>query len=428
MSARALLAAMVMPCFAISHAAATQVSDTTVIAIAAPKHAGVATLVEEFTLGRGNTATEYQFTWVILALGRAGRLYVIDSPDGLGSVARLYDSTGTYVRTVARTGAGPGEHVAMAGDAKELPDGRLLVSHARGVLVFSAQGEPLTPWLAAASSGNMGSRILVDPAGVVALYGTRPPSPKSDIPQSQARPIPTLVRFEFDGTILDTVAPPEASFHHLLVRRAQSHPYVPINLSAWSPLGYFVTSNTGSYAVDMRVPRQRPGFVTGRAIWSEGDPVVSIRRHVAPVAIQDRERDDWAQNLTMVARMSSDRRGFTMSADEIPRTKPPVSGLSVDADGRIWVRISQPSRLVPSVEIPSRPPSASETYTIAAAFRWVEPFLFDVYEPTGRYLGQVRLPDGTAHFVSQGETLWAAVKGADDVPAIKRFRIRWAAR
>jgi hypothetical protein len=58
--------------------------------------------------------------------------------------------------------------------------------------------------------------------------------------------------------------------------------------------------------------------------------------------------------------------------------------------------------------------------------------VFDVFEPTGVYVGQVRFPDVASRptlphpgFAIQGDTVWAVVYDRDDVPNIKRYRVRW---
>jgi hypothetical protein len=61
----------------------------------------------------------------------------------------------------------------------------------------------------------------------------------------------------------------------------------------------------------------------------------------------------------------------------------------MDASG---VRASQPSILNPEVAI--RTAVGREAWVDAeAARRWVEPWVYDVFEPCGRYVGQVRFPE-----------------------------------
>jgi hypothetical protein len=69
---------------------------------------------------------------------------------------------------------------------------------------------------------------------------------------------------------------------------------------------------------------------------------------------------------------------------------------------------------------------------MAAQLRWVEPILYDVYEPSGEYIGQIRFPDELERplnphggYVIRGDTLWASLATGTTFPTGKRYRIRW---
>ena len=97
----------------------------------------------------------------------------------------------------------------------------------------------------------------------------------------------------------------------------------------------------------------------------------------------------------------------------IPEVKPPFKGLFVDQSGRIWVQLHQPAEPVES---------AAE----GAETAWREPIVFDVFEPGGRYLGQVHAPSGFRTLpqpVIRGDMVWAVVAEPDEVPNVVRFRI-----
>lgn len=419
-SAWATAAALtIVPAFA---PLAAQLSDTAVLRAGAPLHQGVGTLVEELTLGNGSDADEYRFTNAFVYGGRNGTVYVTDlrDPTNVGdfrSDVRQYDRTGNFVRAFGRIGQGPGEYTGGVADVQELPDGRVLLSDGRGVLVYSPTGEPLARWKAQASSANMGSRILVDRAGFVSVYSRQP-----------GEPARYLHRFRFDGIPVDVTPATDAFPAQERVGRAIL-PFTPRYVTTWSPLGYFVTARTSTYAIDLRMPRASPAGTTGAPIWRPGDPVRSIRHSTAVVPVQDAERADWRQSVTMFNRYGRGNSEWTWEGPDIPREKPPLRDLYVDVDGRIWVQLSQPARLNPSIPTPREP-----TGEIGAArHRWLEPLVFDVFEPSGRYVGRVRFPDGVGDtmlgpkigFAIQGDTAWAVSYDQDDVPIVKRYRIRW---
>src|SRR5205809_521119 len=51
--------------------------------------------------------------------------------------------------------------------------------------------------------------------------------------------------------------------------------------------------------------------------------------------------------------------------------------------------------------------------------------LYDIYEPAGRYLGQVKVPERVEPIVMRGDYVWAATCNKDDVPQVVRYRINW---
>ena len=51
--------------------------------------------------------------------------------------------------------------------------------------------------------------------------------------------------------------------------------------------------------------------------------------------------------------------------------------------------------------------------------------LHDVYEPTGRYLGQVKIPEKVNAIVMRGDFIWAATCNDDEAPQVARYRIAW---
>jgi hypothetical protein len=233
--------------------------------------------------------------------------------------------------------------------------------------------------------------------------------------------------------VVDTLERPETGFPDPPMIATQLLPFGARHIATWSPLGYFVTANTGRYAVDLRIGRPgASGAIAPSAPWRPGDPVRSIRVDgVTPVPVNDAERADWRQSLTMYLR-SGRRSRWEWDGPEIPRVKPPIGDIDVSTDGRIWVRVSQPARLEPTVRIRTAPATGGEWNEIDAPRRWVESWVYDVFEPGGVYVGRVRFPDdrGQEHFARPpyamlGDTVWGVVHDADGVPSVKRYRVRW---
>jgi hypothetical protein len=150
--------------------------------------------------------------------------------------------------------------------------------------------------------------------------------------------------------------------------------------------------------------------------------VVSIRRNVPPVALDRAEQADWRQDVTTYMRRSAPL--WSWGADGIPSVKPPIRDFWVAQDGRIWVHLSQPAYLNPAVAILSTPAGRAGAGT-AARRRWVEPYVYDIIEPDGRYVGQLPMPSGISPAAARGDYVWAKIPNADGVPILKRYRIAW---
>jgi streptogramin lyase len=84
----------------------------------------------------------------------------------------------------------------------------------------------------------------------------------------------------------------------------------------------------------------------------------------------------------------------------IPSRKPPILGLAVDGDARLWVR-----------------------HTVADGARAV----FDLHDRSGVHLGRImlpgRVPQGGWYFGARGDDLWVIMVDEDDVPSLARFRL-----
>ena len=136
------------------------------------------------------------------------------------------------------------------------------------------------------------------------------------------------------------------------------------------------------------------------------DALRRIERDVPSVAVDPAESA--ARKAEATEQMRRSFPDWTWNGPEVPSTKPWFRGLYVGADGRIWVRRSQPG-------------------IRDAAGEWTEPTLFDVYEPDGRFLGEARGPDGFRTWPEPafaGDTAWAAVESADGVLRVQRLVAR----
>ena len=378
------------------------VGDTIVVrTVGAVDSAITHTLVPELSIGRIDGADEYVFGSVDDVIPTAdGGAYVWD---GQANAMRQYDSTGAFVRQVGRKGGGPGEYDDPIG-MDLLPDGRLAIWDARHqrVNVYDTAGTFVTSWRAATNfflqrglTADSGGNIYLQ----MPLEPNDPQNPMASRPQG-------VVRFAADGTTLDSLAPPalaEPATLSITMERGgkmigmsrYTINYSPYGMWRLSPYGYLVSANGDRYAVTLHRP---------------GHPV-RIEREVPSVPVDDAERQQIRNRLTQQIQRGSP--GWSWNGPPVPSVKPPVAGLTVDADGRVWV-----ARSLPSVK---RPPADDDTTNTP---RWSSPVAYDVYAPDGRLLGYVPVPSRTEIMRAHGDAVWGTVRDSLDVETVVRFRVQ----
>lgn len=358
-----------------------------------------AALVEDLRVGRAEGPPEVTFGRISgLAVSEGGEIHVVD---GQAPAVRVFDASGSHLRTLGGEGEGPGEYLRPNGVAV-LPDGRAVVRDPRtGRLnVYAPDGEPLDAWPHPRGLF-AGDPLVVDTAG--RLYNAVPvpePDPPFDLRVA-------LARHTSDGEVRDTILPPAHDHETPRVTgrtpagnlRAEAVSFAPRSHWAVSPLGYFVGGVATRYAVNLYRPDRR---------------VLQIRRAYDPVPVKPDEKADHRRYI--VDRISSMIPGWEWNGPEIPDEKAPYRGLLVGQGGRVWVQLHRPGRR--RADSPSARPGG------AVPPRWVEPVVYDVFEPDGRYLGRLRAPQGfevVPRPVARGDTLWGVVRGELGVQRVARL-------
>jgi hypothetical protein len=405
-----------------------QRTDTIVKLAGRPVHAGVATLVPEISIGQIEGADEYMFGEVTeLAVGTDGSIYIYDRQV---PALRKYDANGKFLRNIGRRGSGPGEYLNGGGLAIG-QDGRIYLWDTGNwrINVYSAAGESIGQF--ATPSGATGSvslttqrALTIDTAGL--LYFRKPNVGRAAL----IRRGDQMVRLRSDGTVVDTIDVPVLTVPGKTMtavspsgnaRSETPVPFTPTATSVLSPHGYFVTGFPNRYAVDLRIP------ASTQRIWQEGQPVVSLRRTMAPLPVSNDERA--AAKKRIEEQMRRTDPNWSWGSHDIPRVMPYYTGLRVGADGRVWVpllnenvrraggsaslgggRAALGNALrAPASSVPDKP----------------RPALYDVFEPGGTYLGQVQVPARVSTMERRGDHVWAVAYDDDDVASVKRYRIVW---
>jgi hypothetical protein len=394
-----------------------QRADTVVRAAGRPVHAGVAELRPELRVGVTDGDENYMIGAIDdIAVGANGTMYVLDRSV---PAVRVYDAAGKFVKNIGRRGRGPGEYGYAAGIALAA-DGNLLlydIGNAR-INVYTPAGDIVTSWPTHGGSGTASGRGLFT-SDVTGIMYVRKPMWR---PGQATRPRWGWVRYGADGAIRDTTYGPESPSEAILSAQVGGSamttgvPFAPVNYTVVSPLGYFVTSQSSRLAIDLH---------------EAGKPIASVRRDIALQPVSSRERD--SARADVIADMQKLDPSWSWNGPEIPKTKAAFEGLRVAADGFLWVALSKGPRF----DDGSGPGGGGGSSRMGAGRgpgrspgpTWSCPTegwsVHDVYEPTGRYLGQVKFPEKISAIMIRGDFVWAATCTEDDAPQVVRYRIAW---
>ncbi|MXW82474.1 MAG: 6-bladed beta-propeller [Rhodothermaceae bacterium] len=279
-----------------------------------------------------------------------GRIFVLDFQ---AQEISIFDSDGTFVRTFGSKGTGPGEfEQALAVDINENGEALVMQMLKAQLSIFDPTGR----YLRTESIGNPGVGIRPYPGGfdfagrynaVVVFF--------HEFSMTQA-----MARFDQSLTPLDTIAIPEATvereaFTHVRDlgggRSSSIGETIPFQGSfewRFSPTGNLWTLTTKEY----ELVELSPVGQTLRRVSKEHDLVPVSEEEMADV----REEFQWFINL-----------GGMVDWSRIPNSKPAVVSFFCDDEGNLWVKRE-------------------------AVMPEDEGRLFDLFDPEGRYLGEVRLP------------------------------------
>lgn len=299
------------------------------------------------------------------------RLYVLDSQS---SEIRVFDMQGEHIRTFGREGAGPGELRAPGGLVFG-PDGRLRVvdlGNAR-YSFFTPDGEP---------AGTLGRQVLGRLDGCC-VFDAEGRFIDAGVGLGADRvTYRALFRIDHDGNALDTLALPQVPFDNayfdLDLPFVIRVPYYPSHEWTFDPRGRIWTTFGAEYRLVQRT--------------LAGDSLrVVVREGVEAPTVPAAERSRLEARLDSVG-----GHAIRSQLDRIPARKPFIRALFTDLAGRIWAQ---------------RFP-ADETTS-----------LFDVFDPTGAFLGAVTLPEALRRPVLiRGSDIYGTVLN-DGVPRVVRYQV-----
>ncbi len=342
------------------------------------------------------------------------QIWVSDaSESGADPRLRLYDSTGTFIREVARRGGGPGEF-ARVGALAEFPNGNVAYRDDGAptrVLIFSPAGDLLDHWPNARQSGwprdmrfvgNSPFALMIDSTARVWLpfRGGRP---------GQAMRETGILRVSADGDVLEVVDWPdfpvlerptqliEGTSLDGRARFSTAVPYQPTIIRTWSPMGEFAGARSDRYEVELGIS----ALVEGRS--ADSTDRRSVKRERARVQVADDEKRAIRQQLQDVVDGWGSNIRSTAVPKSVPDYKPALRSLSFSEDGELMVLVSVPS-----------------TYSDP---EWTEPGVFDVFDKAGRDQGAMQIPPGRQMLRMRNRLVWGVFTTADGAQVVRVFQV-----
>lgn len=307
-----------------------------------------------------------------------GRTFVLDNQ---AQEVRIFDSKGSFVRTVGRKGEGPGEFT-QAGAVDLSRNGEIWVmgmGEAR-VSIFDTLGTLLR-----SERTDGGFVIMPYPGGFDPLGRYNVVLPSGGLTR--------MARFDQSYNPIDTITMPEdpdegESFEYVsetgTSRMIASVPFQGFMTWRNSPAGTVWTLLTGSYELT--------------EMTSGGEVLRRISKEHRPLPVTAEEREQAIERLEWFT-----NQGGTIDPSRFPDSKPSTVSFFIDDESNLWVERE-----------------------VAAADEGDERRLFDIFDAEGRYLGMLRLPfplRSSPHPVVRGGVLYGVTSDEMGVPYVVRGRI-----
>lgn len=342
-------------------------------------------------IGVVDGAPEYQFSRVTDALRLAsGQIAVANAGS---QEIRFFDASGKYQRSVGGEGGGPGEFQAL-GWIRALPGDTLVVydSRQRRLSTFDPQGT----FVGSTNLELKAEKGYLSPAGqfadgslFVQLSQTYGPG---EVKSWVVRDSVSYLRYSTAGALLNPV-----------VHLRGSEAFVESDEKSMSVSGLIFGRSSMHALAGTRVFAADNDTYEIGVYGMDGKLVERIRRRAEPRPVTRADFDVMLQKRTESMGSSSFnsslRQRFTdmMAKMPVPSTLPAFSSLKVDSEGNLWVQ-----------EYPA--PAAEGT-------EWT------VFDPEGRMLGGVSMPDRFRPMRIGGASVLGVWKDDLDVEHVQMYRL-----
>jgi sugar lactone lactonase YvrE len=342
-------------------------------------------VVEELRLGVAEGREEEMF-------GQVGPATVTDGGelwffDGRPPRIHRFSMEGEPLGTVGREGEGPGEFSQVRG---------MLALDGGDVLVLDAATSRLTRF------GPEGT--LVDtsplPEGVSAGPIARDLEGRLYL-RARGRPAPTgepawgvyeWLRLDARLSVTDRLPAPPEDRDVIMVFGTTVGPVTPNMTETRSVLGgtgEVIWAHNRSYVLRRGSPEPETADTLG---------AVAAR----PVLKTPGERSELEERIRQSMGPSAQQR--------LDPEKPVIQDLTVDQDGRLWVRLR----------------AEAEHFPERGGFQWQERAVWDVWSPDGRVLGRIELPPMHLWMTARGDRFWVRTFGPLGEPQVVQYRVGWA--
>ncbi len=326
-----------------------------------------------------------------------GGVVVFDEKAADGAALLRFDSTGTFVHRIGRTGAGPGEYpstLATLASLDAAPDGEvfLLDGMSNRWIRYDSAGRHVRTIPLRTRSRHQVFVATID--GGVCISD-------DEVPQTTMGRAPVRC-LDASGATTDSIADiapwggaissdPVTNYTMWTVTRDRRVVHMHIDR-----VGFLLLDHPR----DAARPSHRP-LLRAAEIGAE------------PVRYGKGEREEERRFAAWHA------RGTGRAPREVPESKPLTGGMTVDLDGRLWVQRRSPAVPIPP-EMKFWGTVNGRTSEITTAY--AEPPHFAVFDTLGVFLGELHFP-AKAIVQATGRTVWAVVPGEDDVPVLVQYRL-----
>ncbi len=352
------------------------------------------TVEEVFSVGSVEGDEVYQFGQIIgVDVDSEGNVYIADQQ---AQDVRVFDATGSYLRTIGSPGSGPGE-LGRGIQGVFVVDGDVVVPDLgnQRVARFTLEGEPLGSQRLDFAKGvplrwdvSAGGRLVVQKRGLNLADSTA--APRGD-------PILTLVA---EGEDPDTVAvlPPGQSVQ-FAGGRARVRQFDPEPIWDADPDGRLLTAMNDSWRLQVWSPDGSLSRIITRP--SERKPVTERDIQVFKDAIANLARQQGATPQQIEA---------ALQQFEFADHYPAFVTLALGPRGSVWVQ---------NFRSGSELAGEGETFDVQdlGSTEW------GVFDAEGRYLGSVKFPGRYQPIRAMGDRFYGIARDELDVQSLKVYRV-----